>query len=325
MPAGLAAAAIGAGMGLISGEWNASRGYHYNKKAQKLQIKGMKEMADYSNQKQMELWEATNYPAQMEMLKKAGLSPGLIYGMGGAGGATTGSGASSNVGANTGYQGGDWSMGLQLGLLQANKNLIEAQTQKTKAEATKIAGVDTEEAKSRIDNLMQGLDNLREDWNVKRLQQAKMQMDNWEQQASQEARMNTIESNAHIMAQQLEILRNEGKISDETLNDKIKTIKLEAIAAGLKNALISAQTGKTKSDIEVNNKQMNLWIQQNMMNWDKMSQENRKIAIQELLMQHNTDLTVEGMRNLSGLIDNIFFIAPKATQGRTVIEGFKKY
>ena len=38
---------------------------------------------------QMQMWEDTNYAAQVEQLKKAGLSIGLMYGKGGAGGATT--------------------------------------------------------------------------------------------------------------------------------------------------------------------------------------------------------------------------------------------
>ena len=39
------------------------------------------------------MWKDTNYAAQVEEMKKAGLSVGLMYGKGGAGGATTGAGA----------------------------------------------------------------------------------------------------------------------------------------------------------------------------------------------------------------------------------------
>ena len=42
---------------------------------------------------QMQMWKDTNYAAQVEELKKAGLSIGLMYGKGGAGGTTTGAGA----------------------------------------------------------------------------------------------------------------------------------------------------------------------------------------------------------------------------------------
>lgn len=45
-------------------------------------------------------WERTSYPAQLAMMKKAGLSPGLMYGQGGGqGGTTQGSGGSAMGGS----------------------------------------------------------------------------------------------------------------------------------------------------------------------------------------------------------------------------------
>ena len=69
-------------------------------KLQALQIKGSKELTDYNANKQMEMWRNTSYPAQMEMLKKAGLNPALIYEGSGQGGSTslsTGNVASGNA------------------------------------------------------------------------------------------------------------------------------------------------------------------------------------------------------------------------------------
>ena len=39
-------------------------------------------------QAQLDLWQKTNYPAQVEQLNKAGLNPALLYGKGGGGGTT---------------------------------------------------------------------------------------------------------------------------------------------------------------------------------------------------------------------------------------------
>ena len=47
---------------------------------------------------QMQMWDDTNFAAQVEQLKKAGLSIGLMYGNGGAGGATTAGGQGSGPG-----------------------------------------------------------------------------------------------------------------------------------------------------------------------------------------------------------------------------------
>ena len=45
-----------------------------------------------------EMWNYTNFENQMKHIKEAGLSPGLIYGMGGQGGSTQGAGAANGVG-----------------------------------------------------------------------------------------------------------------------------------------------------------------------------------------------------------------------------------
>ena len=79
---------------------------------------------------QMQMWEETNYAAQVEQLKKAGLSIGLMYGEGGAGGTTTGAGA-TGVSAPSAPSGMGLIGGTQLASQIANIDLIKAQTMKT--------------------------------------------------------------------------------------------------------------------------------------------------------------------------------------------------
>ena len=85
---------------------------------------------------QMQMWKDTNYAAQVEELKKAGLSIGLMYGKGGAGGTTTGAGA-TGVSAPTAPSGMGMINGSQLATQLANIELIKAQTNKTNIEAEK--------------------------------------------------------------------------------------------------------------------------------------------------------------------------------------------
>ena len=82
-------------------------------------------------------------------LKAAGLNPALMYGSAGVGGSTQGgAGMAGGAGAGSGSIGGTPSapdtgvtagigMGLQLGLLDAQKKNIEADTDKKRAEAGK--------------------------------------------------------------------------------------------------------------------------------------------------------------------------------------------
>lgn len=141
--------AVGQVLGMVMGGAQDRRQLKQQEKLQELQIKGNKEMGEFNNQLQLDMWNKTNYGAQMEHLKGAGLNPGLIYGMGGAGGATTGGGGGGGVSGGqaanaAATQQNNMAMGMQL----AQMRLIEAQTEKTKVEAAKLEGVDTEQAKA---------------------------------------------------------------------------------------------------------------------------------------------------------------------------------
>lgn len=122
-----------------------------NKRDDRRQIEQQRKLseqeAEIQNKAQLEMWNKTNYGAQMEHLEKAGLNPGLIYGMSGAGGATTGGGISGGQAASAAAtkqaDTASAGMGIQAGMMAAQLELIKAQTDKTRAEAAKTAGVDT--------------------------------------------------------------------------------------------------------------------------------------------------------------------------------------
>lgn len=126
---------LGGGLGLILGEYNDRRQIKQQQKLTDMQIAGQKQMADYSQAQQFDMWNKTNYAAQVEHMKKAGLNPGLMYGMGGGGGATTGSASGSVSGGSAPTGGGEVGMGMQMALLQAQKENIEADTANKKAGA----------------------------------------------------------------------------------------------------------------------------------------------------------------------------------------------
>ena len=105
-----------------------------------------------------EMWEKTNYAAQIEQMKKANLSPGLMYGQAGAGGGTVsgaqGQGTSQPTDRSIEMKLKGQEMGLQLANLASQIKLNESQANKNNAEANKTAGVDTELAKTSIENLI---------------------------------------------------------------------------------------------------------------------------------------------------------------------------
>ena len=87
------AAAAGSGVigGLINQLFAGSNDRRQIRQQQKLtdmQVAANKQIADYEQELGLKMWKDTNYPAQVEMMKAAGLNPALAYGMGGGGGVT---------------------------------------------------------------------------------------------------------------------------------------------------------------------------------------------------------------------------------------------
>lgn len=161
---------LGAGLGLITGQYNDSRQLRQQQRLQNMQVQGQKELGEYNRQLAMQMWEDTNYAAQVEQLRKAGLNIGLMYKGAGAGGTTQGASAGNVTGGQAPTGGGEIGMAMQMGmqmqLLKAQKENIEANTEKTKVDTVKTAGVDTQavtqgisESAKRIENLEQDLTN----------------------------------------------------------------------------------------------------------------------------------------------------------------------
>lgn len=108
-------------------------------KLQELGIKGSKELTDYNKAKELEMWNETNWGAQMEHAKEAGLSPGYLYSKGGGTTGTVGSGGAgmSVGGAADAASGMNASTNQAMAVAQLQN--LQANTEKQKAEAANLA------------------------------------------------------------------------------------------------------------------------------------------------------------------------------------------
>ena len=133
--------------------------WKYNKNIMALQNKYQQQAAEKSQQYAKDYWDYTNTENQVAHLKNAGLNIGLMYGQSGTGG----------MGANGGAyqaspeqpQGNPVAMALQTQQIEQQRRmndaqiaLAEAQARKADEEANKIGGVDIEEAKKRIEEMV---------------------------------------------------------------------------------------------------------------------------------------------------------------------------
>lgn len=121
------------------------------------QLAGQQGLNQQGHDLQMQMWENTNAPAQVEMLRQAGLNPGLMYKQGGPGGVT-----GSQTGGSA--QGGQAQKGqamqrrqlmdMQNLMMKAQLDNLRAQTKKTNEEATNIAGGERNKLKAEVDSLI---------------------------------------------------------------------------------------------------------------------------------------------------------------------------
>jgi hypothetical protein len=98
-----------------------------------LQHQNQRDLNEQGHELQMDMWNRTNYGAQVEHMKNAGLSPGLMYGMSGGGGTTAGS---QGGGSASGGQAQAWNpMDLSnMALMDAQRRNIDAKTENIKSD-----------------------------------------------------------------------------------------------------------------------------------------------------------------------------------------------
>ena len=263
------------------------------------------EQTIFNRQQQEELWRNTSYGPQKDLMKEAGINPALMYGMGGGGGQTAAVSTGGHSNAGEGFQ-AQSQMGINFAMQKAQIDLLNAQTKKTEVEAEKTAGVDTQEANTRIDALLQGIDNARQQNELQKLEITLKNIENFEKQSSQGDRLDYIMYQTRIAEKQWEIAQNEAYISSATRKEKVDIIKAEAIGAVLRNLLTEAQTTNTKQNTAASQQQIKESIQRIMRDWDGLSVQQQEQQLRQMLMNYNTDPTndhvKEAIRALGGIL-----------------------
>lgn len=241
-------------------------------KLQGLQLRGAKEMADYNQQKQLEMWQKTGYEAQKKQMEAAGLNPALMYGMGGGGGQSTGvPGTMMPSSSSPGDPNAGVSNNMAMMMMSAQKAVLESQAEKNTAEAEKIRGVDTEKTSTEIQSLTQGIENQKA---VKSLTEAQTRLSSIQQireKESLEDALDRIKWEAKKAEADANIAFTEAYVNSATRNQKIEIIKQASIAGVLHNVLTKAQTSKTYSDIKVNEAEINKMANEIQQKWREIS------------------------------------------------------
>lgn len=241
--------AAGIGSNAVNNAMNAGASNRFNKKNQAF----YKEMTDYNQEQAMEMWRNTGPVGMMKELKTAGLNPGLIYGMGGAGGQTTNNNAGEGPqGAQ--IQNADVSKGmgmmLQTALQKAQVDNLNADTNQKNVLANKAATVDTEEAKGRIALLSEGVESENAKQVLMDIEKDIKNVEQYVATETQNAQVASIKTMLRRSTAEMHMLERDNEISAETKDEKIKLIEQEVVNKMVDADLKRAMIGKTAAEIE---------------------------------------------------------------------------
>lgn len=134
---------IGQGMSLLFGGMQDDRQFKQQKRLWEEEMRLNKDMAKYNSDLSFENWLRTNYPAQVEQMKKAGLSISGMYEGGGSSGMAIGGTGSGVNGANAGDPNAGMAIGANIALMKAQQANIEADTVKKQAETANLTEAET--------------------------------------------------------------------------------------------------------------------------------------------------------------------------------------
>ena len=217
---------------MIGGIAETAMGNKTERKNAERQYGNQRKLNQQGHDLQMDMWNKTNYGAQLAHMKDAGLNPALMYGMGGGGGATTGSqGGGSASKANAQKQ-----MGIEGAMAGAQAALLEAQTKNVNA--------DTANKVSENPNINKQGENITADTNVK-----------VQNIAESIERIKLIRKNAALKNEEINKVRQEVKtlVSTELLN-KAKGSLTDEQAASVKEMVevAWAQIGISQQNADAN-------------------------------------------------------------------------
>jgi len=204
---------LGKLMGVALGNAETRRGNKVERGMMQQQYQNQRNLNQQGHELQMDMWNKTNYGAQLQHMKDAGLNPGLMYGMGGGGGTTAGSQGGGSAAKGSAQK----QMGIEGLMAAAQTELINAQKKNVDA--------DTQNKKDQNPNIGKQGENLDANTNL-----AKQSLDN-----------------------KLEELRKqklENDLTEDTYNSQVIKAEAEASNEWLKANLTAATTKKTEEETE---------------------------------------------------------------------------
>jgi hypothetical protein len=148
---------LGIGTTIAGGAYNEYGNQRQNRQDRTnamMQYQNQRKLNQQGNRLQMDMWNKTNYGAQVDHMKEAGLNPALMYGSAGQGGTTGSQGGGSATKAQAPKAP---VMDMSNMLMDAQIAKLKASAKKDIADATKTGGVDTDLGNANIEGVKQNV------------------------------------------------------------------------------------------------------------------------------------------------------------------------
>lgn len=214
-----------------------------------MQLQANEKLSSYNFQQQMQMWENTNYPAQVQQLEKAGLNPGLLYHS--AGGQPTMGSPSGGIGMGIAPSGNAVAQGMANGAASieaaADVRLKNAQAASIEAQTPQQADL----MKAQIDSITQGINNAKATEALTDAQAQTQRLQNSIQGETLDDQIATIRATAGSIEAEMQRAVRQNNLDAATYADKAKTIQGIMIATFLQNNLTKAQTAATQANTKL--------------------------------------------------------------------------
>ena len=272
-----AGAQVGGGLLTMMGQRKREeRAMQNQQKLMGLQFSNQMKLNEQGQRLQMDTWEKTNYPAQMKMLKDAGLNPGLLYAKGGSGGVTGSQGGGSASGGNAPAPQQMPNMDIGNSVRTATEILLaKAQARKTNAEANVIETYGGKQAETTIAKMIAETAN----------EETKNKLMNIEsdiQEIEKANRQYRITAEVSNIIERTNQLRISNELTQEQFDSIVEETRQKAIGAALENTLTESKiklTNAERQDIFTTLHQK--WVDLGLKDRG-LTQEQQKIAIDKL-------------------------------------------
>ncbi len=207
--------AIGIGTGLLEGAINQATNqqqYQQEQNLMSIQHGNQQELNQQGHDLQFKMWQKTNYPEQVRMMKAAGLNPALMYKGAGPGGTT---GSQGGGAASKGSAPQAWKANPQTLLMGLEMKALEAQ----------IEGQEETNEGTRIDNAIKRGDDAA---------------------GRGQLEIGQLQSNVDSTLEDIKQKEIRYEIDRETAEYQKMEIRKKAVGEGVKNALNEAKIELTK-------------------------------------------------------------------------------